>query len=106
MRHAREHRSLCRGEPVEVVCMHPAQPHDMVSLAVLVVSIIRNYFCPEKSQGNQSASRDHWILDVLLCNVPGTWVGMKMCQYLGMTVRPFQSTAKSYYGETGPLLVP
>jgi len=25
---------------------------------------------------------DHWLLDVLICNWLGTWIGMKTCQYL------------------------
>ncbi|EGN93988.1 hypothetical protein SERLA73DRAFT_189140 [Serpula lacrymans var. lacrymans S7.3] len=31
---------------------------------------------------------DHWILDVLLCNWLGTYLGMKTCQYL--EVKPYQ----------------
>ncbi|KAK7022173.1 phosphatidyl serine synthase-domain-containing protein [Favolaschia claudopus] len=30
---------------------------------------------------------DHWILDVLLCNWAGTWLGMKVCQYF--EVKPY-----------------
>ena len=38
---------------------------------------------------------DHWVLDVLLCNWFGTYVGMKTCQYFEVkhfswqTIRPF-----------------
>jgi phosphatidylserine synthase 2 len=38
---------------------------------------------------------DHWVLDVLLCNWLGTYIGMKTCQYLEVKhfawrdVRPF-----------------
>ncbi|KAF8739513.1 hypothetical protein AX14_009294 [Amanita brunnescens Koide BX004] len=31
---------------------------------------------------------DHWILDVLVCNWLGTYLGMKVCQYL--QVKPFE----------------
>ncbi|KAL0961514.1 hypothetical protein HGRIS_006455 [Hohenbuehelia grisea] len=31
---------------------------------------------------------DHWILDVLLCNWIGTYLGMKVCQYL--EVKPYE----------------
>ncbi|KAF6747863.1 phosphatidyl serine synthase-domain-containing protein [Ephemerocybe angulata] len=31
---------------------------------------------------------DHWVLDVLICNWLGTYLGMKVCQYFG--VKPYE----------------
>lgn len=34
---------------------------------------------------------DHWILDVLICNWLGIWMGMKTCQYLSMKTYNWRS---------------